>query len=270
MRLDDMLRRIDPALRLLDVLFRRLSSEPRLMLRAWGFLTRWPVPHRVWGEDGDLGRSMRWFPLAGAGVGLFAGVTYAVLAQLGKPDLAAAGIALAVAALLTGALHEDGLADLADGLGGGDTKARALEIMRDSRIGVYGALALALATLIKAGALASHAPVEGLAFMVCAHASGCAAVALSAASAPYARPDGMAGHAGTTMGNAGIAVGVAALIALTCGAQGLLALVLALAAGQALLLHLRQRLGGWTGDGRGAIEQVAEITALVVLSATLT
>ncbi|MEM6440153.1 MAG: adenosylcobinamide-GDP ribazoletransferase [Pseudomonadota bacterium] len=249
--------------------FGDVADEIRLALRAWGFLTRWPVGDRVWGEDRDLGRSMRYFPIAGAGVGLIAGVAYAVLAHLGKPDLAAAGLALGVAALLTGALHEDGLADVADGLGGGHTRERALEIMRDSRIGAYGALALMVATVVKAGSLASHTPLEGLAFMICAHASGRAAVALAAASAPYARRDGAGAHAATDMANAGIAVGLAALIALTNGAHGLLALVLALAAGQALLLYLKKRLGGWTGDGLGAIEQVAEITALVVLSATL-
>jgi adenosylcobinamide-GDP ribazoletransferase len=250
--------------------FGDVADEVRLLLRAWGFLTRWPVSQRIWGEDRDLGRSMRYFPIAGAGVGLIAGVAYAVLAHLGKPDLAAAGLALAVGALLTGALHEDGLADVADGLGGGDTREKALEIMRDSRIGVYGALTLMLATVVKAGSLASHTPLEGLAFMICAHASGRAAVALAAASAPYARREGLGAHAVTDMSNAGIAVGLAALIALTCGSQGLLALVLALAAGQGFLLYLKKRLGGWTGDGLGAIEQAGEITALVVLSASLT
>ncbi|MEM1316015.1 MAG: adenosylcobinamide-GDP ribazoletransferase [Pseudomonadota bacterium] len=248
---------------------RIIADEVRLMLRAWGFLTRAPVPAWAWGEDRDLGRSMRWFPLAGAGVGVVAGVVYAVLANLGKPDLAAAGLALAAGALLTGALHEDGLADTVDGLGGGADKEQALEIMRDSRIGTYGAVTLMLAFVVKAGALASHEAVEGLVFLVCAHASGRAAIALAACSAPYVRRDGMGRFAETTLGNAGIAVGVAALFALSAGAHGLLALIFALIAGQAVLFYLRKRLGGWTGDGLGAIEQAAEVTALVVLSATL-
>jgi len=248
-----------------------LVRELRLALRAWGFFTRAPVPDWVWGEDADFAPSMRWFALAGAAVGLLAGIVFALASAVGAPGLAAAALALIASALLTGALHEDGWADVADGLGGGATRERALEIMRDSRVGAFGALALGLGALLKAGALAALSPLGGLAALICAHAAGRAAIVLAIASADYARAAGLG--AGLDREAAGralpLALATAALVSLGCGLWGLGALAAALAMGMMVLAWARRRLGGWTGDVLGAVEQSGEMAALLVLSAAL-
>ena len=104
------------------------------------FLTRVPIPH----SDGvvNVPRAMRAFPLVAAAIGLVVGLVLLGLLRLGVPALASAALALGASALLTGALHEDGLGDIADGFGGGRDQAAKLEIMRDSRLGTYGTLAL--------------------------------------------------------------------------------------------------------------------------------
>ena len=101
------------------------------------FLTRLPVPRGLRQVDGRLARSARYFPLIGVLVGLIAGLTFYTASQFLSPFLAA-GLAVMAGVITTGALHEDGLADCADGIWGGATRERALEIMRDSQIGTYG------------------------------------------------------------------------------------------------------------------------------------
>src|SRR5258708_2854655 len=122
---------------------------------AGAFLTRLPMPH----PDGPIlpnfARAHRAFPVVGALIGAVTGFTYLGLHAIGLPSLAAAALALGASALLTGALHEDGLADMADGFGGGRDKAGKLEIMRDSRLGTYGALALMVSFVAKLSALAA-------------------------------------------------------------------------------------------------------------------
>ncbi|MEE3101345.1 MAG: adenosylcobinamide-GDP ribazoletransferase, partial [Pseudomonadota bacterium] len=130
-----------------------LRRELGLALYALQFLTRIPIPAWVGHAPDMLARAARWYPVVGALVGLAAGAVYAGAATLGLAPLAGAALALAVSIALTGALHEDGLADTLDGLGGGATRERALEIMRDSRIGAYGAVGLGVALLVRAGAV---------------------------------------------------------------------------------------------------------------------
>ncbi|MDF2233887.1 adenosylcobinamide-GDP ribazoletransferase [Albimonas sp. CAU 1670] len=250
----------------------RAWEEVSLLLYALQFLTRLPVPASAAGHGPDrLARAARWFPLAGALVGGIAGGVFA-LGALALPPLAAAGMALAVSMALTGALHEDGLSDTLDGLGGGFTRERALEIMRDSRIGAYGAAGLATSLLIRAGALTAFAPAEGLAALVAAHAAGRAAMIPAIRFAAYARAEGAASTvaAGAPAGVFPASVLLAALIcALAAGWAGLAALCAAYAAGALVLWRLRRRLGGYTGDGLGAMEQAGEIAALLVLAALL-
>src|SRR3978361_2351288 len=109
---------------------------------ATGFLTRLPAPHPGGAGPPNSARAYRLFPLVGALIGLAMGVLCLALRQVGVPDLAAAALVLGAGALLTGALHEDGLADLADGFGGGRDVEGKLAIMRDSRIGSDGAIPL--------------------------------------------------------------------------------------------------------------------------------
>ncbi|HEY0212287.1 MAG TPA: adenosylcobinamide-GDP ribazoletransferase [Paenirhodobacter sp.] len=211
----------------------------------------------------QIGAAAWAFPLAGLGPGLIgAGVMAAALAMGLAPGLAA-GLALAAQVAVTGALHEDGLADFADGVWGGRDRAGRLAIMRDSRIGSFGAVALILATGLRWQALAVLAdPVVMVAVAV---ASRVAPVALMA-WLPPARAEGL-GHSARGGGLAGLGLallfGAGAMIFLP---GGTMALAVAVAAVTGLGALARARLGGQTGDVLGTGQQVAEITLLLALS----
>ena len=135
--------------------------------------------------------------MVGALIGLAGAIAYALAVWLGLPPWPAAVLALATTIWLTGALHEDGLADVADGFGGGRTREDKLAIMRDPRIGSYGALALVLAVLARAGAMAALAePAAVAAALVAAGAASRAALPAVMAALPQARPDGLAAKGG--------------------------------------------------------------------------
>jgi adenosylcobinamide-GDP ribazoletransferase len=211
------------------------------------------------------------FPLVGALVGgLSATVMLAALWAGVAPSLAA-GLALAAGAMATGGLHEDGLADVADGFGGGRDRARKLEIMRDSRIGSYGALALVLAFGLRWQGLALLAAAD-------AHFAAMALVGLGVASRsglaaalwlmPAARADGMGKAAADADAvRAVIAAGLGALALLWLGqAWAILAIALVLIGFGRIALR---QIGGQSGDVLGAMQQLAEIAGWVVLSASL-
>src|ERR1700724_4571211 len=120
---------------------------------AVAFLPRLPMPHPVGPMAANFVRAQRMFPLVGAAIGGVVGIVCLGMRMMGVPDLAAAALALGASAILTGALHEDGLADVADGFGGGRDPAAKLEIMRDSRLGPYGALILMVSFVAKLSAL---------------------------------------------------------------------------------------------------------------------
>ena len=243
-----------------------IDAEARRLLTAVAFLTRLPVPDHGW-EEGRMLRASRYFALVGALIGALAGLVWLAAGAV-LPAPVAAGLALGAGLLLTGALHEDGLADLADGLGATSDRARALEIMRDSRLGTFGALALLVALGLRWSALAALDPAEGVLALVLAACAGRALIVPATALAPPARADGLGHGMGGGAGPAEIAaaLGTATLVALLCGAAGGLAILAALAAGYALLRLMRLRLGGYTGDGLGAVAAVAETAALVALA----
>jgi adenosylcobinamide-GDP ribazoletransferase len=244
-----------------------LRAELVLLISAAGFLTRLPMPLWVGWEEGRMLRASRYFAAIGALVGLAGGLVWFLAGQL-LPTGVAAGMALAAMIGLTGALHEDGLADCADGLGGGKTEAQTLEIMRDSRVGTYGALALILSVGLRWAALAALAPVWGVLALAIAAGIGRALMVPATALAGYARTEGLgrsvAGGAGAVEVLA--AIGTALVLALVGGWAGLIALVLAMAVAAAFLFLLVRRIGGYTGDGLGAIAQLGEIAAMVVLA----
>lgn len=244
------------------------GTEIQHALNAVRFLTRVPVPFGGI-PDWNLARAARWFPLAGLIVGALAGLAWALSWKIGLPPLAAAGIAITVQTVLTGGLHEDGLADLADGLGSGADRDRALEIMRDSRIGAHGALALGLSLLLRVAAMAALGLVAGIAAIVIANILSRAALAFSIGTLPYARPTGLA-HGGRDGRRRPLALSMAAtiLLALLIGGPGALwGLAAALAAWAVISWRLMQRLGGHTGDGLGATEQVVQTSVLLALAA---
>src|SRR6266849_5449991 len=148
---------------------RRLVSDLAISL---AFCTRLPVWHPAPFGGPDIARASWAMPLAGVLVGAIGALAYGLAHALGLPVLAAAALALAATLAATGCLHEDGLADTTDGLGGGATRERKLEIMRDSRIGTYGACALVLSLMLRWSALASIADPPAVALaLVAAHAA---------------------------------------------------------------------------------------------------
>lgn len=234
------------------------------------FLTRLPVPLRGPLADGAAARAMGWFPLVGALVGLVAGAVYALGTLVALPPLAAALLAVAAAVWLTGGLHEDGAADVADGFGGGRDKARKLEIMRDSRVGSFGVLAIVFSVGLRAAALAAFAdPWSAVAALVAAGALSRSGLAPVAYLLPPARSDGLAAAQGRP-GTATVILALASGLALAVLVLGWKAGPAVPAAGVATLLvalQARRQIGGHTGDVFGATQQAAEIVVLLTLAA---
>jgi adenosylcobinamide-GDP ribazoletransferase len=250
-----------------------LRRQVDLLLCAVQFLTRLPTPRLARFEPAWTTRSARYFPLVGQLVGAICGLVFFAAAHLWS-GLAAAVMALAAGVLVTGGFHEDGLADTVDGLGGGQSTEQRLEIMKDSRIGTYGVLALALSLAAKAAALAGLAPLNGAATLLAAHGCARAAAVISMAATPYAA-EGRAGKwkpvpQGVTLGEVSVAVLIAlwplALIPPAAAALG----VLAGGVAAAVVAVLAQRLiGGHTGDVLGAEEQAVELGFLLAAAAML-
>jgi len=245
----------------------RVRDELGLFLTAVGFLTRLPVPGWVgWAEDRML-RASRYFAAVGALVGLGGGLVWWLAGQV-APAAVAAGLALAAMTWLTGALHEDGLADCADGLGGGKTGAQALAIMRDSRVGSYGVLALVFSVGLRWAALEALAPGWGVLALVLAGGIGRAVMVPATALAGYARREGLGGSLadGAKGVEVAAALSTALVLGLVAGWPGLLALGLALALAGGFLFYMVRRVGGYTGDGLGTMAQLGEIAVMVVLA----
>ncbi|WP_353859958.1 adenosylcobinamide-GDP ribazoletransferase [Azospirillum formosense] len=238
------------------------------------FLTRLPL--RLSGPlaaDAHA-RAMGWFPLVGAGVGLFGGAVYGLAALVHLPPLPGALLALGAMVWLTGALHEDGAADVADGFGGGRDKARKLEIMRDSRVGSYGVLAIVFSVAVRAAALAALAePRAVIPALLASGALSRGGMAVIARALDPARADGLAARQGrpspgTVALSLALALGVAALAVkgLAPGAVPAAALAAVLAV-LAVAWQARRQIGGHTGDVFGAAQQVAEAAVLLTLAA---
>ncbi len=236
------------------------------------FFTRLPLPQFDFGGR-TLAQAIWAAPLAGLAVALIAGVVFALAGMAGLSGNVAAALALAAAMLATGCLHEDGLSDVADGFGGGRTRERKLEIMRDSRIGAYGAAALVLSVLLRWSALSDIASTgAAVAGLIAAHVGSRALMPALMHLTPSARTDGLAAGAGTvSRDTALVAAAIGGMALLLClGLPG----ALVAAALLALLLSLFRRLclsqiGGHTGDTAGALQQGAEIAVLVAASAIL-
>lgn len=244
-----------------------LAGEARAAAAAVAFLTRLPLGRKLAPDGRDVARGALLFPLVGAAIGAVVGAS-AILAAKGLPPLAASALALALGALLTGALHLDGLADTADALAGG-SRQRALAIMRDPRIGAYGAAALILDLLLKAAALSALLERGNVLVPLVAAATLARAAPLPLACfLPYARPDRGAGGVLCGRVSIGSAVGAAVLAAAPAlallGWRGAAMLAAAAVVTLALGLGYRRWLGGVTGDALGATIEIAETLALVV------
>ena len=252
-----------------------LARQWLLFRLACQMLTRVPAARGIdYAPELDAA-AVRYYPAVGLLVGLAGGAVFAAAYGLFGP-FSAAVLALAATALLTGAMHEDGLADTADGIGGGRTAERALEIMRDSRIGVYGVLALGLVVATRVFALTGLTPWIGFAILVAAHGLSRWSVVVVIATARYVRSSGtatpvagpvsQASHAAA--GAAALAclvlVGFAASPAAALGALG------GLTCGHVVVRAFFQpKLKGYTGDTLGATQQISEVGAYLGLLACL-
>ena len=246
--------------------------------RAVAFLSRIPVPTSFFaGYDGKLARVSRAFPLAGLLIALPAAVAFGVLLTLHADPLMAALLALTVQTLITGALHEDGLSDTADGLGAGKDRERALAIMKDSRIGTYGGAALILSFGLRAAALAAIAhhvmPLDGAIALLATAALSRGAMVWHWHVLPPAKPDGIAASAGQPDGDAMqlaliTALGLTTLLIWpSLGISALVTCLLVVALATYLATrHMRRRLSGHTGDTIGATQQICEIASLCALA----
>ncbi len=245
-----------------------IAREGRRLVAAAQFLTRVPVPDIAYDADW-LPRSARYFPLVGIGVGLAAACVLAGAAHL-WPEPIPSLLAVAAAILVTGALHEDGLADTADGFGG-VTAERRLAIMKDSGLGTYGALALGVVLALRVAALA--ATPLAVAALVAAHAGGRLMPVILMARLPYAGDPALSRvtHEGGRPGGLDLAVaGVTALVPLLWlpPDRALAGLALGLAASGLVAWRACRALGGFTGDVLGAAVTLFETGLLLGVAAT--
>jgi adenosylcobinamide-GDP ribazoletransferase len=249
-------------------------------LAAWGrdlalaamFLSRLRLPLREASGLSDLRRASRMFAVVGVLVGLAGGVIYAIAIELGFAAWLAAALAVATTILLTGALHEDGLADMADGFAGGASRDEKLAIMRDSRIGSFGTLALIFSVLIRVAALASLPDIAiVVAALIAANAVSRAAMTAVMHALPNARDDGLSAGVGRPDRTAviiGLAIAAVAALLLLQEA-GLLAIIIAGGATAGLALLAQRQIGGQTGDVLGGAEQIAQTAFLAALTLAL-
>lgn len=238
-------------------------------------LTRVPVIVFVGSSGAAVAGASRFFPVIGAGIGAVGAIILLVFVGLGLPAAVSSLLALAGMALLTGGLHEDGLADSCDGLGAGETRDEILEIMHDSRIGTFGVLGLIFSVGLR---------WAGLAALTAADWGGAALALVAAASLsrgllpacmrhlPAAREDGLSAGAGSPeFDRVALAALIGVAVAILCLGFGLGILVILVSTGLVFLFAYwaYRRIGGQTGDILGAAQQIAETAILLTAAAVL-
>jgi adenosylcobinamide-GDP ribazoletransferase len=249
----------------------------RLFFTALQFFTRLPIPGWVGFDAAWLNQASRYFPLVGVVVALLAAGIYFVAALL-FPAPVAVVLSTAASIYATGAFHEDGFADMCDGFGGGMSPQRVLEIMKDSRIGAYGAIGILCMLGLKCAALAAFDPLMAIAALLLAHPLSRLMATALIWQLTYAREEGKAKPLAQSMRTSefAIAASTALIPALLLIAGGWLpwsALVISLLSAVLVTFWLAhkivRRLGGYTGDCLGAVQQVSEVTIYLALLASL-
>jgi adenosylcobinamide-GDP ribazoletransferase len=241
------------------------------LISAFMLLTRLPVgPFARRGGPPDLARCVWAFPVVGLVVNGAAGLVYGLAHTLGMPPLLAAVWTLVASMTMTGALHEDGLADTADGFGGGRTPVRKMEIMRDSAIGSYGALALLLSTAARVAAIASlDRPLIVMTAMIVAGMLGRGGILLLMSVLTPARNDGLGAAMGKPLVMSavlGLALAVVVSVSFLPIRTSAAAVLLGTSAPLLLAKLAQRQIGGYTGDVLGAGEVVTECVVLTVLA----
>ena len=254
-----------------------MNEPKRIAVRDWrwdlrvaaAFLTRLPIRLPEGYRPSDLGGAARMFPVVGLGIGLAAGLIFAAGLHYGLGPLLAAIAAVAAQVAITGALHEDGLGDLADGFGGGATPEKKHENMRDSRIGTS---ALVTVVLMLDGRIAALEQLddtfEALGALLAAGAASRAAMVWLMHSLEPVRPDGLGAGAGRPeLNNVFIAAAIAAAVALLALEPRLaIAALVGSAIGAFFVATIAKRqIGGQTGDVLGASQQAAELCCLIAV-----
>ena len=236
------------------------------MRTALAFLTRLPI--RVAPDNFDLNRAAPFFPLVGLLVGALAAGVRAAADQV-LPPLPSTLLAIAAAAIVTGALHEDGLADVADAVGAHVNKERRLEILKDPRVGTFGALALVLVVGLIASSVAALDTADAAKALVVAHTLARAAILPVSRLLKPAKPGGAGSllRVGTTPTLIAVALGVAAALVVAGPAPGAAAVAAAILATALVAIVLTRAIGGITGDGYGTTAKLVELAVCLTLCA---
>ncbi|MGZ9899207.1 adenosylcobinamide-GDP ribazoletransferase [Shewanella gaetbuli] len=248
-------------------------KQLNLFFVALSFFTRLPIPKWVEFDNDKLNHSSRYFGLVGAVVGSISAVSF-WLAQLILPASIAVIIAMVVGVMVTGGFHEDGLGDTADGFGGGWTVADKLRIMKDSRLGSYGALALGLGLLLKwqlLVELALYSPLAAMSGLLVAHTLSRVLAASIIFTEQYVRDeDGKSKPLAQQQSLDDLFILFASGLAILLWLNGVVAFVLLMILwGLRLLLvsFFKRQIGGYTGDTLGAAQQISELVCYMVILA---
>lgn len=252
-----------------------LTRELQLVATAVMFLTRIPMPNVAEHNDAHLQHSSRYFPLVGALVGAIAGSVILLMVHV-LPAQICIALSMALTLLLTGAFHEDGWADACDAFGGGRDRDDILRIMQDSRVGAFGAIGIAMMLGIKFLALSAIPWGLLLPALIAGHALSRAAAVTTMYAGTYARASGGKTRpiaAGVPATDAGIALALGLLTQLLLPTAAILSAVvaaaIAFAAAALLYAYFRARLGGYTGDCLGAIQQLSEVVFYLAMVAAI-
>ena len=251
-----------------------IQNELKTLILAIQFLTRIPTPFEIDYTPDRLNSASRYYPIVGAIIGSVAALAF-FLASLALPTIVAVLIATAATALLTGAFHEDGLADTFDGISGAYDRARSLVIMTDSRIGTFGALALIIVISTKVAALSSLADTTTIiTALIAAHIISRTSIVIVQATSTYARETGIAGPQDQPFKpiNAIIVAAIAiitiiALFLVVSPTAALLATAGAIIGHILIRLYFQSKLKGHTGDTLGATQQITELAIYIAFAA---
>ncbi|KEJ89311.1 adenosylcobinamide-GDP ribazoletransferase [Sulfitobacter donghicola] len=247
------------------------KNDPlRQVLLAAALLTRLPLPQLPQGAFDKSAKAVWAYPVIGVIVGAVGVVVGKSALGVGIPLFAAATLVIITTMALTGAMHEDGLADVFDGWWGGYTPERRLEIMRDSQVGTFGLLALTTVSLLRISAIAALLAVWWPAIIVSTVLSR-AAMPVLMFGLPYARKDGLSHSVGkprSAFAITSLALGLVISIFLI-GFSALLAFALTIAVTLAVAVLAKRKIGGQTGDVLGALQQLSEVAILLGCTALL-
>ena len=252
-----------------------MINEGAVFLLAVQFLTRLPIGSAQLYTPERMAASVRYYPLVGGLVGAFSALAF-YLASFGFPVLVSILFAIAAGLLITGAFHEDGLADTFDGIGGGVTRERALEIMKDSRLGTYGTLALLTVLAVKVIALTALPLMLIPIALIAGHGLSRLSSILVIATSRYVRDEGTGKPVAGGISTGGLLIAGLTGLAFVAYCLAFYSPLALLWAGGGLLLghclmrlFFERKLGGYTGDTLGAVQQLSELGLYLGLVAWL-